>query len=176
MKRLIPALVLLSACGPNAELVRYTVEVSIEKVPDWLDPQTAGVILEVPQCTNAEVFDETMRVYEPATPDAVTAITFIWSGFDLTNGGDNTHTVFLTKGETYEVYGALKPDELLYEIDDKAKMKQLDKDVAKVKGKDTAEAVYSLGEGVPIEEVHELAKEKDLIQFVEEGSGNCSPN
>ena len=177
MKRTLPLLsLLLAACGPKAEVIRYTVEVDIQEVPDWLDPQSAGLFIDVPQCSNAEVFDETLVVYEGWNPDAVTAIRFVWSGFDLTSGGDNSLTVFLEPGDTYEVYAALKPDELLYEIDHKGNMKQIDKKVANVKGKDHAEAEYSLGEGIPIIEVHDVLKERDLIQFVEEGVGNCQPN
>lgn len=177
MKRLFPMMsVLLAACGPNAELIRYTVDVEITEVPDWLNPQSAGIILDVPQCTNAEVFDETLRVYDGWNPDAVTAIAFVWTGFDLSDGGDNTETIFLEKGETAEVYAALKPDEVLYEIDHKGNMHQVNKDIAKVKRKSTAQVAYTLGEGIPIEELHTVAKERDLIQFIEEGSGNCQPN
>lgn len=168
-----PLLALLAACGPNAELVRYTVDVSILDVPPWLDASTAGPYHEVLPCTNAEIFDKTIRVYDGWVEGSVTAITFVWTGFDLSHGGANTETVFLLPGETYGVPGALLPDTVLYEIDDRGRMIEVDKDLANVRSNDRAEAEYVLGEGLVLREEHEVAKERDLVDFIEQGTFNC---
>lgn len=171
MTRSLPFLALaLMACGPKGELIRYTVDVSINDVPPWLDASSAGTVYEVAPCDNAEVFDQTLRVYDGNATDAVAAIRFRWTGFDLSDGGENQETHFLAKGETLEVLAALKPDTVLYEIDHKGRMFQVDRDVAKVSGKDTANGAYTLGEGegIQITEVHEVAKEVDAVDFIEQ--------
>ena len=174
MTKFLPFLLLpLVACGPNAELVRYTIDVQMQDVPDWLNPESAGVYHQVAPCTNAEVFDQTLRVYDGWVEGAVAAVTFHWTGFDLSNGGENTETHFILDGETLDVVAALKPDTVLYRVDHKGRMLEVDKDVAKVKSKDSAEATYDLGEGLPIGEVHELQKEVDLVDFIDEGAWNC---
>lgn len=174
MTRTLPLLLpLVAACGPKAELIRYTIEAEILDVPPWLDAESAGVINEIPACTNAEVFDETIRVYDGYVEGAVTAIQIHWTGFDLSSGGENIQTWFLRKGELFDVVAAIKPDLVLYQVDDKGRMLQVDKDAAKVKGRDRAEATYELGEGLPIREVHEMQKEVELIDLVDQGAWNC---
>ncbi len=165
---------LLAGCGSDAELIRYTVEVTITENAG-LDPQSAGSILELPPCDNAEVFDQTLRVYDGWDPGAVAAYTFRYTGFDLSGGGENAMTVFVGEGETYRVPAALKPDLFLYEVDDRGRMIELDKEIANVRRKRTVEATYTLGEGagLPVDEVHELARERDEVLFVEQGRDNC---
>lgn len=169
----LPLFALLAACGPNAELVRYHVDVQMVDVPGWLDPSTSGPYHEVLPCTNAELFDATLRVYDGWVEGAVTAITFTWTGFDLSHGGANTETVFLKPGEVYGVPGALLPETTLYNIDDRGRMLELDKDLANVRGEDEAEATYTLGEGLVVGEAHTLAKDRDLVDFIEQGTFNC---
>lgn len=174
--RLLPALCLLAAgCGPNAELIRYYVDVELLDVPPTLTPASAGIIYEVPPCTNAEVFDQSIRVYDGWVEGAVTAWTITWTGFELSgSGGENTETIFLREGDTHTVVGALKPDELLYDLDHKGRMVPVD-DGAKVKRKSKAEGDYVLGAGagITITEVHEVSKERDLVQFIDQGTWNC---
>lgn len=174
MMRTLPFLMFLVGCGgSDALLMHYTVNIHVD--PSTELGQGDLLVAAIPPCANAEVFDQTLRVYEGMIEEPVAAVTLSWGGVDLTNGGDNQLTTLLTDGETASVYAALRPDLLLYEFDWKGNMVQLDKDVANVKGKSEAEIDYGLGVtgGANVYEHHVLADEADEVLFVEEGVYNC---
>jgi hypothetical protein len=174
MKRLLPLTLLMSGCGgSDALLLHYTVNIHIT-APDWVGEDDA-LVIPLPPCPNAEVFDQTLRVYDGMVTDPVTAVTFVYGGIDLSNGGENKKTVLLASGESTKVYAALEPDLVLYEFNHKGQLKQLDGNIAPVSGKSEAEVNYSLGvgDGLAIIENHVLSDTVDEVLFLEEGAWNC---
>jgi len=171
MTRLLPLVFLMSGCGSDALLLHYTVNVHVT-APDWVGEDDA-IVIPLPPCANAEIFDETIRVYDGMVVEPVAAVTFIYGGIDLSNGGENRRTILLESGESTHVYAALAPDLLLYDFDYKGRM--VNASVATVKSKDEAEAEYSLGvgDGLGIIENHITAETVDEVIFLEEGAWNC---
>ena len=167
---LLPAL-LLAGCGSDAALLRYTIDVTVE-APDWLDQDNAPSI-DIPPCTNAELFDATLRVYDDFDDEAVAAYRFLYTGFDLTNGGDNEVTYLVTPDLAKRIYATLLPNLEIYELNHKGQLVQVDRDAANIKGKSETTIEYEIGGGVPIVETHVLRKEVDEVDFVEPGAWQC---
>ena len=161
----------LTGCGEKPLLVHYTVNIHIA-VADWVTAADTPT-LDVPPCANAEVFDETLRVYSGNDPAAVAAVSLVWDGFDLSGGGENTETYMLSPGDRLPVYAALDPTLRLYEFDHRGRMQQIDKDVAKVSGKSESNLSYELGEGLPVVEDHVLSDDEVDVWFIEEAPLNC---
>ena len=120
MKRtLLASLLLLSTgCGGEYEIVRYVIDARV--TAPGADPRLMDHV-DVPTCDNAELQIETLLVYDGYTEDAVTAVQVVYSGMDLSNGGENSLHTFLEPGDSVTIYGALDPDLPLYEIDDRGR-------------------------------------------------------
>ena len=164
-------ILVLAGCGPDYAITRYTFNVTLA-APDWVD---ASVVqgLEVSPCTNAVLYDETLVVYQGYDAEAVTAIRFNWSGFDLSQGGDNSLTWFLREDDVLQVPAALNPSLMLYEIDSRGRMLELDKDLANVRRKKSADAQYILGEGLEVFETHKRLADVEQILLQQEGNTPC---
>lgn len=167
----LPLLLVVAGCGPEYAVTRYTFDISVT-APDWVD-ETVVQGLQVDPCSNAILYDETLVVNSGYDAQAITAIRFYWSGFDVSGGGDNTFTWFLREGDTLPVTAVLNPGLLLYEIDDQGRMLEVDKDVANVRRKKTADVQYLVGEGLEITEAHKQTDKIEKIRLMQEGFGNC---
>ena len=162
----------LAACG-GSEPARYTLTVEID-APEWVDSESVNFI-DVPPCPNAELFDTTLRVYDDYDPADITAVRVIYTGVNLSGASSNEYTYLLAEGETKRIYAALQPSLWLYTIDHKGQLLEEDPDVAKVRGRSSAEVAYNLGagDGIDVTEVHTLAKEVEPLDFIEPGNWNC---
>ncbi len=173
MKRILPVLLLplLTACGSNALLLEYVIDVNVN-AHESLGSHNVD-LLDIGPCTNAEVFDETLMVYSGYSADDVLAVRVNWSGFDLAEGGDNYHYYLAGEDENAQIRAAFLPDLVLFEVDRKGKIHPVADEVQK-SGKRTYTADYELGLGLPIVEEHTISKSPNEIQFIQEATGNCS--
>ena len=174
MRFTLPLALLLIGCGgSDALLLHYTVNIHVTAA-DWVGEDDARIVT-IPPCANAEVFDQTLVVYDGMIANPVAALTLSWGGIDLTNGGDNAQTFLLSEGEDVPVYAALQPDLLLYDFDWKGRMLELDRNVADVKKRSETQLEYALGlgGGLGVTEHHVLADEPDEVFFINEGVYSC---
>jgi len=152
-------LALLSgACGGDYELIRYVIEARV--TAPGADARLMDHV-DVPTCDNAELQLETLLVYDGYTEDAVTAIQVVYSGIDLTDGGDNSLHYFLEKGDTVIISAALNRTLDLYEIDDGGRVSLLEADK---KGGDVEHFYEVVAQ--PVTESHVVGS-KEKISFVE---------
>ena len=149
--------VLASGCGGDHEIERYVISVQVTApgaAPELMDH------LFVPQCDNAVLENETLLVYDGFVEDAVTAIQLVYSGIDLSEGGQNSLHFFLADDDSVVIAGALNQTLDLYEIDHKGRVTLIE---AENKGGDIEHFYDVIAQ--PVNEVHSLGK-KEKIDFV----------